>query len=272
MLFKNICTKSQINLIQKYNLDGEIETILNEFVDGRVELALTFDTIQNLIQSKKQELQKIVFDQVKEKEFLNPHKMTMIDPIAMQSNLATMLDNQCEVVIVEVSSQGLQQNRHIGLGKFDYVSFLNLYPEHIESHGSFENYKNAKAILFHNLKNTGTAIVNGDDSNSNYMLERCPSESLKVKVRSGVDYGIEQLSPDMFKSFWLMNKDSKQKTSLNSYFIADFEIENAVIASKIANQILVNKYNVEFDNQLLTKNYYQIPGRMEWVVFDNKIV
>ena len=138
MLFKNICTKSQINLIQKYNLDGEIETILNEFVDGRVELSLTFDIIQNLIQSKKQELEKSLFVKIKEKEFLNPHKMTMIDPIAMQSNLATILDNQCEVVIVEVSSQGLQQNRHIGLGKFDYVSFLNLYPEHIESHGSFE--------------------------------------------------------------------------------------------------------------------------------------
>jgi UDP-N-acetylmuramyl-tripeptide synthetase len=55
--------------------------------------------------------------------------------------------NGATVFIVEVTSEGLAQNRHLGI-HFDSVVITNLYPEHLEAHGGFENYKKAKGILF----------------------------------------------------------------------------------------------------------------------------
>ena len=151
------------------------------------------------------------------------------------------------------------------MGKFDIVSFLNLYPEHIESHGSFENYKLAKAKLFQNLKVDGIAVVNGGDKYAEEMLNFCPKDSKKIKVKRDIDYTILDTSPSIFKRFEI------NKKVYTSYFIADFEIENANLAAKIATEYLQKYHNQGFDTKILSQNYYQIPGRMEWVVWENKI-
>lgn len=68
-----------------------------------------------------------------------------------------------EVVIVEISSHGLSQHRIEGI-RFDYCLFTNLHHEHLDYHGSMENYFEAKLMLFEKLKTTGTAVINTDDS------------------------------------------------------------------------------------------------------------
>ena len=82
-----------------------------------------------------------------EKEILNPFHMTMPGRFKLQRFLKEMADAKCEVAIVETTSQGISQYRHIGID-YDVAIFTNLSPEHIDAHKTFENYKKTKGELF----------------------------------------------------------------------------------------------------------------------------
>lgn len=94
-----------------------------------------------------------------QKEWLNDKKMTMVGRFFTQRLLRQMLKNSCQYAIVETTSEGIKQFRHRFIN-YDILLFTGLYPEHIESHGSFEKYKAAKSELFKHLKNCRTKYVN----------------------------------------------------------------------------------------------------------------
>jgi len=129
-------------------------------------------------------------------EWLNDKKMTMPGRFFISRLLRQMLKNNCSYAIIETTSEGLKQFRHRFIN-YDLLIFTSLYPEHIESHGSFEKYKDAKGKLFSHLKHCRTKyidekrvvvrpqsnlkkldlthvlktiIVNADDGNANYFL------------------------------------------------------------------------------------------------------
>lgn len=95
-----------------------------------------------------------------EKNMVSPYKMTMPGRFVLQRTLRQMLDAGCDVVIVETTSEGVVQSRHLGI-HYDVCVFTNLTPEHIESHGGFENYKNAKLELFRHLNRLPTKSLKG---------------------------------------------------------------------------------------------------------------
>lgn len=97
-----------------------------------------------------------------EREWLNDTKMTMLGRFALQRYLKAMLKAGCQYVVIEVTSQGLVQHRAEGI-EFDMAVFTNLTPEHIEAHGSFENYAQAKQILFRHVGNRLPKKVNSHD-------------------------------------------------------------------------------------------------------------
>lgn len=110
------------------------------------------------------------------KEWLNDQKMTMVGRFALQKLLSRMVKVGCRYAVVETSSEGIRQFRHRAIN-YDTAVFTNLTPEHIESHGGFDNYKNAKQKLFAKLAQEShkkingqridkTIVVNGDDSHA----------------------------------------------------------------------------------------------------------
>ena len=76
----------------------------------------------------------------------NLFKMTMPGRFFVQKFLRDAVDAGCTHAVVEMTSEGAKQFRHKFLN-IDALIFTNLTPEHIESHGSFENYKNAKLSI-----------------------------------------------------------------------------------------------------------------------------
>lgn len=117
---------------------------------------------------------------VADKEWLNNKKMTMLGRFQLQKLLKQMVQAGCRYAVVETSSQGIVQSRHLGIN-YDYVVFTNLTPEHIEAHGGFENYKQAKGELFKHLmscpkkkvagkKVVKTIVANMDDEHAAYFL------------------------------------------------------------------------------------------------------
>lgn len=72
-----------------------------------------------------------------------------------------MVKNNIQVVVMEVSSQGLMLHRTAGI-EFDYGIFTNISPDHIgpNEHKDFEEYMNCKGMLFKECK---VGIINADD-------------------------------------------------------------------------------------------------------------
>jgi len=84
---------------------------------------------------------------VGDKEWINDKKMTMLGRFQTQKLLKQMVKAGCEYAIIETSSQGVSQFRHVGIN-YDVAVLTNLWPEHVEAHGGFENYKKAKGKFF----------------------------------------------------------------------------------------------------------------------------
>ncbi len=97
---------------------------------------------------------------IKDKEWPNTLKMTMPGRFKIQKFLAEARKAGCTHAVLEVTSQGIQQKRHLGI-HFDCAVFTNLHKEHIEAHGSFEHYLAAKQELFRRTANMH--VINADD-------------------------------------------------------------------------------------------------------------
>ncbi|KAA0206487.1 UDP-N-acetylmuramoyl-L-alanyl-D-glutamate--2,6-diaminopimelate ligase [Candidatus Uhrbacteria bacterium] len=102
-----------------------------------------------------------------DREWINKTKMTMPGRFFLQKTLRDMVNVGCKYAVIETSSQGLVQHRHIGIN-YRIGVFTNLTPEHIEAHGGFENYKKAKRLLFEHVK---TAVINADSEHAAYYAE-----------------------------------------------------------------------------------------------------
>jgi UDP-N-acetylmuramoyl-L-alanyl-D-glutamate--2,6-diaminopimelate ligase len=104
---------------------------------------------------------------------------TMPGRAFIQRFLRKAVRSGCDYALVEVTSQGILQHRHRFI-KWDAALFTNLAPEHIEAHGGFENYRNAKLSFFRyvsalkpktqNLK-PKLFFINKDDPNAGYFKE-----------------------------------------------------------------------------------------------------
>lgn len=96
-----------------------------------------------------------------------PASLTTPDPIELFSLFDEMVKSGCEYCVMEVSSQALHQQRVAGI-RYDCAVFTNLTRDHLDYHGTFENYMAAKHILF---ENSDIGIFNIDDEASAYMME-----------------------------------------------------------------------------------------------------
>lgn len=105
--------------------------------------------------------------------WLNDRKMTMLGRFTLQALLRRMVRAGCTHAVIETSSEGIVQSRHRGID-YDVAVFTNLTPEHIESHGSYEAYRDAKLDLFWHLgrsrKRHPVAVVNLDDAEAGRFL------------------------------------------------------------------------------------------------------
>lgn len=111
--------------------------------------------------------------------------LTTPDPIQLYEIFRKMVDAGCEYCVMEASSQALAQHRLEGV-RFKSAIFTNLTQDHLDYHGTFENYIAAKHILF---ENTELAVVNFDDEAAAKMTEgiSCPVATFSIK-RDKADY------------------------------------------------------------------------------------
>lgn len=107
---------------------------------------------------------------------------TTPDAPDIQRYLAQMRDAQAEIAVLEATSHGLAQHRVAGCA-LDVAVVTNITHEHLDFHGSYEGYRDAKAMLFRALSEQTpgppgkpgfpglpkTAVLNRDDASYAYL-------------------------------------------------------------------------------------------------------
>jgi UDP-N-acetylmuramoyl-L-alanyl-D-glutamate--2,6-diaminopimelate ligase len=115
---------------------------------------------------------------------------TTPDALEVQGYLSQMVEGGAEYALLEVTSHGLAQHR-VTACDFDVAVVTNITHEHLDFHGTFEEYRDAKARLFRGLKESArkpgvskVAVLNVDDSSSYEYLRGIPAD---VRLTYGVD-------------------------------------------------------------------------------------
>jgi UDP-N-acetylmuramoyl-L-alanyl-D-glutamate--2,6-diaminopimelate ligase len=204
---------------------------------------------------------------IADKEWLNDKKMTMLGRFQLQKLLKEMLKAGCQYAVVETSSQGVEQFRHLGIN-YDYAVFTNLTPEHIEAHGGFENYKNAKGKFFefltkkkHKVIDNKTinkvSVVNMDDKYFEYFSSFKADKKIFYSINNG---GADWQAKDVKVSL-TGTEFSVKNENFNLGIIGAFNVFNALPAIAIASNEGVSMEKIK---QGLA-NLKVMPGRMELI-------
>jgi len=109
----------------------------------------------------------------------------------IQSYLSRMVEEGCQICVMEVSSQGLMMQRTAGI-PFEIGIFTNLAPDHIgpNEHASFEEYTSCKGMLFRQCR---IGIANRDDKNFDMVMKGHTCELETFGLTGNVDYKASQM-------------------------------------------------------------------------------
>lgn len=169
----------------------------------------------------------------------NLYKMTTPGRFFVQQFLRKSLRAGCEYAILEMTSEAAKQFRHAFID-FDALVFTNLSPEHIESHGSYEKYREAKLSLVRALeksrKRPRVVVANIGDKEGWRFLD--------VKVEKCIPY-----------------KLSEGKNFFDTKLEGEFNQENILAAVEFAKTQGVSE---EIALRAVAKISF-IPGRVEFV-------
>ena len=192
----------------------------------------------------------------------NHFKMTMPGRFFMQKFLAGLVKNGCDFAVLEVTSEGIKQKRHLFID-FDVAVCTNIKPEHIESHGGFAQYKQAKAKLFENLKYSyrkdieKIIVVNGDDTEAKTFLAYDADKRIMFGFSAQNSIQGEILKSSIWESAIRVLGNGETVIELNNG--GPFVLENLLAALTVAHGLGID---VSVARRALGVNS-SIPGRFE---------
>lgn len=112
---------------------------------------------------------------------------TTPDPIRLNALMAEMAEADCSYCFMEVSSHAVVQGRINGL-HFDGAVFTNITHDHLDYHGTFDNYIKAKKLFFDNLPHEAFALVNKDDRNGMVLLQNTKASRYSYALKTAADF------------------------------------------------------------------------------------
>jgi UDP-N-acetylmuramoyl-L-alanyl-D-glutamate--2,6-diaminopimelate ligase len=182
-----------------------------------------------------------------------------------------MFHDGCEYAIVETTSQGILQYRHRGI-HYDLLLFTNLWPEHIDAHGSFEKYKHTKLELFKYLANSKPKKLEGLNQPRVIVANtdnEYGSEFLNFKVDRRVGFGFESEDIEGVEELQAKNKKLSEKGGF--FELADHDFHSPLLGGHNLENVLaavVTGYALGLTWEELqegVKTIKPIPGRLEFI-------
>lgn len=199
-----------------------------------------------------------------------PATHTTPDSINLQRSLSKMVENGCLSVAIEISSHGIEQGRTADL-EVNTAVFTNLTQDHLDYHGTMENYYRAKKGLFTQLGTQDPAtkphaIINVDDPYGERLSRELKEEFPGLtQITTGVGQEASFRARDIQQSgkgieFRL---DYKGKSYLvHSPMIGLFNVRNILgaLASVVSSKLMSMREAVA-----ALQDAKQVPGRVERV-------
>jgi len=189
---------------------------------------------------------------------LTPTANTTPDALLLQKLLASYVEQKADVVAMEVSSHGLSQGRVNGV-QFDVAVLTNLTRDHLDYHGTVENYALAKEKLF-KWDSLQSVVLNSDDDFGQAIKQKLSNSAVKV-LTYGIDSGGVRASNIRFDNgaIQLMVTTPNGQAEMQVDLVGRFNVYNvlAVLAT-----LLVS--DVAFDDAIdAVKHLKPLNGRMQ---------
>lgn len=190
----------------------------------------------------------------------------MLGRFALQKFLRKMVRAGCRYAVIETSSQGVEQFRHLGVN-YDVAVFTNLTPEHIEAHGGFENYKKAKGKFFAHLISKPKKVIDGkvvpkvsvvnlDNEHARYFAEFSADQK--------IEYGIKNQAAVRAENVVLKNSGADftvRGVPFHLNLMGEFNVYNSLAAAVVG---LSQGLRLDMISKFLEK-VRGVPGRMEFI-------
>ncbi len=196
--------------------------------------------------------------QTQEKEWRNKMKMTMPGRFALQKFLRQAVSSGCTHVILEITSEGILQNRHRFI-PFNTAVLTNISPEHIERHGSFEKYVAEKVKLFNVAKSLH--IVNRDSNEVERFLTVPAEKIITYGMETSQEEGREHIQGMLQENAELV-RFIVERTTITLQLLGSFNAYNAMAAIATAKAFGIPVATAK----KALERIHDIPGRMEQVI------
>ncbi|MBE9239469.1 UDP-N-acetylmuramoyl-L-alanyl-D-glutamate--2,6-diaminopimelate ligase [Synechocystis salina] len=179
----------------------------------------------------------------------------------LQRQLAEALQAGNQYAVMEVSSHALAQGRVLQCG-FACAVFTNLTQDHLDFHGTMENYFAAKALLFEGQYLKGRAVINKDDVYGQKLIDRLPSAQVYTYsvTDSSADFYTKDLDyqPTGVQGILVT---PQEELPFQSPLVGQFNLANVLAA-------IASGLHLGLDPGAMVKDLLDfpgVPGRMEQV-------
>jgi len=186
-------------------------------------------------------------------------KLTTPESNDLNEMLLAMYYHGCRYAVMEVSSHSLELKRVTNL-HFSEAVFTNITSDHLDFHGSFENYFKAKKILFDSLSPESFVICNADDKHGMSIIKDSKAEKFFYGTSSNADILMKNIHYGLQgTSFEIIYK--KNSFPVSTSLIGEFNAYNACAAFAASVQIGIDEENALKG----IKTAKHVPGRFEVV-------
>ena len=201
--------------------------------------------------------------QIGETKWSNLTKQTTLSPFILQKMLRQMVKEGCTHCVLEVSSHAITQSRVLGIN-FDTAVITNVTEDHLEYHGGFQMYLQAKGSLFQRLNRSRRkpnipkiSILNADEPNFAFFDQYIVDRKYTYSFKNGTCYATDIALTGHGSKFILHIPNNQIEINLN--IPGEFNIYNALAAATVALSLNIN---LTFIKHALEKAQ-GVPGRQE---------
>jgi UDP-N-acetylmuramoyl-L-alanyl-D-glutamate--2,6-diaminopimelate ligase len=171
----------------------------------------------------------------------NNTRFTTLEAPDVQKLLKQMADQGVEAAVVETTSSGLELQRVFGV-EYDIAVITNITSEHLEVHGTVENYRRAKAMLFEAVDPARTkspavphaCVLNADDASFEYLQPFCRAPILSYGIQpTAADIRASQLHLEPSGSHFQVTFPDGERVSVDTPLVARFNVSNCLAALSV---------------------------------------
>lgn len=171
-----------------------------------------------------------------------PATHTTPESLELNQLLATMVQRGCTAAVMEVSSHALSLSRVYGL-QFAAATFTNLTQDHLDFHGSMDEYFKAKKSLFDNLFAGAYAITNADDGQGSAIVQDTKATTAGYGIKKETNFTAHDIRVSVNGTSFTVLHSGKTR-SVSSSLIGRFNVANIMAAYATASVLGIDDKDI----------------------------